>query len=86
MVNIQYSDIQLLVLPYSYYRPAFTKQPIVGVPILHPISFNLRPPKSGIVLWPRAVQGTAMPKATVQEDGHPSLREDNVDRSGRLLR
>ena len=53
-------------------------QPLIGIGIPGSVGFDFLAPEIGIALWPRSVLGTAVPKASVDKDGYPRTREDDI--------
>lgn len=61
------------MLPDTDYRPALGLQSLVGIEITSAIGLDLFPPEPRITLRPRAMFGTSVPEATIDENSDSSL-------------
>jgi hypothetical protein len=69
--------VRYLMRPHANYLPAIGPQPDIGVTIAFLVGQDLRTPEFGILLRPRRVFRTAMPKTPVDE--HSDARTDERD-------
>lgn len=67
-----------LVLPYPLYVPAGLSQPAIGVEIPTPILSKLIFPPLSIGPRTRLMDGTRMPKATIDEYRYPGADENDI--------
>lgn len=78
------SSFQIVVLPYSYdHPPSFLETPI-GVAISLLVPLNFRAPEDRIRLGLRSMQGTPMPKASINKYGDFLFPEDNICPSAKV--
>lgn len=69
----------ILVFPGPDDLPTSLSQLRVGISVSAPIGLDLPTPEVCIAGGPGCVLGAAVPEATIDEDGHPSSGEGNVD-------
>lgn len=78
------SGFRIVVLPYSYnHPPGFLETPI-GVAISLLVPLNFRAPEDRIRLGLRSMQGTPMPKASINKYGDFLFPEDNICPSAKV--
>jgi len=68
----------VLVLPHANGRPPSGLEPLVSVPVPQAVPFDLGYPVVGVRRWRNIVLRARVPEAAIHEDGHMSLREDQV--------
>jgi hypothetical protein len=68
----------VFVLPDSDHTPSFGFQSLVGVEVTSTVGFDLFAPEIGVGFGPRAMNGTTVPKATIDEDGNVCFREGKI--------
>ena len=67
------------MLPDSLDLPARFPKLRIGISVSTLVGFDLLTPEICIAGGPGRVLGTAMPKAAVDEDGHPGRGEGDID-------
>lgn len=71
--------LRILVLPDPQDLPARFLKLRIGISVSALVGLDLLTPEICIAGGPGRVLGAAMPKAAIDEDGHPRRREGDVD-------
>lgn len=71
-------EFDCLVFPEADDGPSSVAELAIGVSVSGLVRFDLAAPPIGVVLWPGAVNRTAVPEATVDVDGDALAREYEI--------
>jgi hypothetical protein len=83
--NLPCGNLRIFVFPDSYDQPARGGEPVVRVLIALAVCLDLVSPEGRVALWPSSMVRTAVPKASVDEDGNSRSSKRDVGRPSRLL-